>query len=91
MIMGVAFSNKLCDKKVVFIKLVALIAQSHLLKQRALCFKATSELVFVLSLQWMQLCPFRGRVPHVTGSPVCAKRKFKDLKESLREHGISFL
>lgn len=48
--MGVAFSNKLCDKKVVFIKLVALIAQSHLLKQRALCFKATSELVFVLSL-----------------------------------------
>lgn len=50
MIMGVAFSNKLCDKKVVFIKLVALIAQSHLLKQRALSFKATSELVFVLSL-----------------------------------------
>lgn len=49
--MGVAFSNKLCDKKVVFIKLIA---QSHLLKQRALCFKATSELVFVLSLQWMQ-------------------------------------
>lgn len=50
MIVGVAFSNKLCDKKVVFIKLMALIAQSHLLKQRAPSFKATSELVFVFSL-----------------------------------------
>lgn len=71
--MGVAFSNKLCDKKVVFIKLVALVAQSHLLKQRALSFKATSETgLCTFLMQWMQSCP------HVMGSPVRAMRKFKD-------------
>ena len=72
--MGVAFSNKLCDKKVVFIKLVALIAQSHLLKQRALCFKATSELVFVLSLQWMQLCPLEAGY-HMSRAALCVPRE----------------
>lgn len=47
--MGVAFSDKLCDKKVIFRELMAPIAQSPCLSTGHL-LKATSELVFVLSL-----------------------------------------
>lgn len=75
-------SNRRCERKGVFIKLMPLIAQSHLLlmslrrSKGHFLVRLLSELFLVFSLSYK--CSYvhlEARAPHVTGSLTCAPCK----------------